>query len=111
MQRRGGDVQIVCRECGRKYIGESSRNCFARGIEHKAGLVKKDKDSTLYSHCLEDHEGRVTKFDMAVTGRYRGDPMKRQIAESVKIEAEENLLNKRDEWRQVKLPRVHLSME
>ena len=48
---------------------------------------------------------------MAVIGRYGGDPMKRQIAESVKIEEEENQLNKRDEWRQVKLPRVVLSME
>ena len=110
-REEGVTYEIVCRECGRKYIGESSRNCFARGLEHKAGLVKKDKDSTLYSHCVEDHEGRVTKFDMAVTGRYRRDPTKRQIAESVKIEEEQNLLNKRDEWRQVKLPRVVLSME
>ena len=78
---------------------------------HKAGLVKKDKYIALYRQCIEDRKGRVTKFDMAVTGRYRGDPIKRQIAESVKIEEGENLLNKRDEWRQVKLPRVVLSME
>ena len=89
----------------------SPGNCFATLLEHKAGLAKKDEDSTLYSHSIEEHDGRVTKFDIAVTGRYRGDPMKRQIAESVKIEEEENLLNKRDEWRQVKLPRVMLSME
>ena len=110
-REEGVTYEIVCRECGRKYIGESSRNCFARGLEHKAGLQKKDKDSTLYSHCVEDHEGRITKFDMAVTGRYRRDHMKRQIAESVRIEEENNLLNRRDEWRHVNLPRIKLSLE
>ena len=82
-----------------------------RGLEHKAGLQKKDKDSTLYSHCIEDHEGCITRFDMTVTGRYRGDPMKRQIAESVRIEEENNLLNRRDEWRHVNLPRIKLTVE
>ena len=110
-REEGVTYEIVCRECGRKYIGESSRNCFARGLEHKAGLVKKDKESTLYSHCIEDHEGRVAKFDMKVTGQYRGDPMKRQIAESVRIEEEDDLLNRRDEWRHVNLPRIKMTVE
>ena len=37
-REEGVTYEIVCRECGRKYVGESSRNCFVRGLEHKAGL-------------------------------------------------------------------------
>ena len=48
---------------------------------------------------------------MKVTGQYRGDPMKRQIAESVRIEEEDDLLNRRDEWRHVNLPRIKMTVE
>ena len=44
---------------------------------------------------------------MEVTGKFGGDALKRQIAESVKIQntPTDLLLNRRDEWRQTILPR------
>ena len=57
---------------------------------------------------LEEHNGRPVLFRMEVTGAYGGDPLKRQITESVNIQnlPAHQLLNRRDEWRQTILPRL-----
>ena len=102
--------EVECKECGGKYIGETARNAYTRGLEHKTGLNKKDKNSALHEHCMEEHEGRPAEFKMKVTGTYRKDPLKRQISESIRIEETQNLLNRKDEWRQLKLPRAQLRL-
>ena len=65
-------------------------------------------------HGVEEHGGRVQvrDFEMKVTGVYGGDATKRQVAEAVTIQHAqgEGLLNRQDEWRQVKLPRINLSL-
>ena len=108
-REEGVTYELVC-ECGARYIGESSRNAFARGLEHRTALIKKDVTSPLVAHCIDEHGGRRTKFTMNVTGRFRGDPMKRQISESIFIEQTENILNRRDEWRQLNLPRSEIRL-
>ena len=107
----GVTYEVKCLECGGKYVGETSRNAFTRGTEHRTGIHRRDKESTLYNHCIEEHDGKIAKFQMKVTGRFKGDPMKRQITESINIEQEDHLLNRRDEWRQIKLPRITLRLE
>ena len=47
---------------------------------------------------------------MNVTGSFRGDALKRQITESVLIERTEHIINRRDEWRQLHLPRSELAL-
>ena len=49
---------------------------------------------------------------MKVTGIFGGDATKRQVRESVLIQKvpSNDLMNRRDEWRQVKLPRVELRL-
>ena len=106
-RQEGVTYEIKCSECEGVYIGETSRNAFSRGLEHKRSVSKKDKNSALYMHSVEKHGGK-NKFSMKVTGAYRGDALKRQITESIKIEKSRHLLNRRDEWRQVKLPRLAL---
>ena len=64
-------------------------------------------------HGVEEHGGRVQvkDYEMKVTGVYGGDATKRQVAEAVTIQhAQGGLLNRQDEWRQVKLPRINLSL-
>ena len=77
-----------------------------------AGKTKQDKKSPLHLHNLERHGGRAPGFEMKVTGVFGGDALKRQVRESVMIQQtpEEELLNRRDEWRQVKLPQVRLCL-
>ena len=99
--------RIVCTECGKVYIGESARNGFTRGLEHISSVARKDPHSPLYMHCIDQHNSRLVVFRMEVTGAYGGDPLKRQITESVNIQniSADQLLNRRDEWRQAILPR------
>ena len=50
-------------------------------------------------------------YEMKVTGVFGGDATKRQVAEAVHIQhARGELINRQDEWRQVKLPRIELSL-
>ena len=100
--------RVVCDVCGKVYVGETARNGFSRGLEHIASVARKDPHSPLYMHCLEEHNGRPVLFRMEVTGAYGGDPLKRQITESVNIQKlpAHQLLNRRDEWRQTILPRL-----
>ena len=94
--------EIVCgkRDCEYIYIGETSRNAFCRGREHMLGLVKKDENSALFKHVVENHPECVDDnaphdYVMNVTGKYK-TALTRQLAEAVKIEQTNRpLLNSR----------------
>ena len=100
--------EIVCTVCLKRYLGETSRNGFTRGLEHKAALFRRDVNSVLYQHCKEEHRGRIVPFKMRITGNFGGDALKRQLSESVMIQESPSneILNRRDEWRHIQLPRV-----
>jgi len=105
--------ELRCGECECRYVGETSRNAYTRGLEHKTAVNKKDTNSPLYQHCVDYHEARQVPFKMKVTGTFQGDALKRQLSESVSIQETppQMLLNRRDECRQVLLPRVGLCVE
>ena len=112
--RSEGVTYVVdCSRCDSKYIGETARNAFTRGLEHRAAVTKKDTNSPLYAHSLHEHAGTPTTYNMRVTGVFGGDALKRQITESVQIQSTpaHSLLNRRDEWRHVVLPRIDLCLE
>ena len=75
-------------------------------------LQKKEKKSPLHLHNVEQHDGGNPGFSMKVTGVFGGDATKRQVREAVVIQQTpmSKLMNRRDEWRQVKLPRIELSV-
>ena len=108
----GVTYEVSCKGCEGKYIGETSRNAFTRGMEHRSDLEKKDKNSPLHTHNIEKHNGETPGFKMKVTGVFGGDATKRQIRESVLIRQTqtENLINRRDEWRHLTLPRIELCL-
>ena len=94
-------------------MGETSRNAFTRGREHLMDLPRKNAKSPLHLHNTEKHSDATPPgFEMKVTGVFGGDVTKRQVRESVLIQKvpEDELINRRDEWRQVKLPRVELRL-
>ena len=102
--------EIICTVCLKRYLGETARNGYTRGLEHKSALSRRDINSVLYQHCREDHGGRVVPFKMRITGNFGGDALKRQLTESVMIQESppDEILNRRDEWRHIQLPRVTL---
>ena len=55
--------------------------------------------------------GRVSDYEMKVSKVYSGDATKRQVSEAIQIQhAKGAVMNRHEEWRQVKLPRIQLSL-
>ena len=114
-RKNGVTYEIKCKKCDEIYIGETARNAYTRGKEHLKDIESKNKNSPLHTHNEERHEGRNEEgFGMKVTGIYTGDATKRQIAEATQIRhtrsINANIMNRQDEWRQVKLPRIELCL-
>ena len=66
---------------------------------------------TLRAHVDERHSADPSPpaFKMEVTGVYAGDATKRQVSEAVKIRNTAGQMNRQEEWRQIRLPRLGLS--
>ena len=80
---------ITCTGCSKMgvttiYTGESSRNMFLRGLEHKKALDSEDKDSVLWEHCQLHHEGIHQQFHMSMLRKHKS-AFKRQVSEGVMI--------------------------
>ena len=88
------------------YVGESSRNLFTRGAEHKSKYENHKDDSFLVKHQLEEHQGAAAEIAAKVTGVY-SDCLTRQIAEGVLISNSNTvLMNTKSEWHQPPIWRV-----
>ena len=81
----GITYEFECQGRGDKYVGETARNAYTRGLEHADGLDRKDERSVLWRHCIDKQGTEQQVFQMLLTGRYGNDAMLRQIAESVRI--------------------------
>ena len=68
-------------------------------------------NSSLWRHCLGEHNGELQSFQMSVTGTYKNDAMLRQISEAVQIEntATGTLMNDKAKWNMTRVPRVTIS--
>ena len=98
---------IECEECRkegktRAYEGESCRNLYLRGLEHKRLLETKSKSSVLYKHAIENHtneDPNKVEFSMKVTGSFRNS-LSRIIDEGIRIKERkpEELLNSKCEY-------------
>ena len=94
--------EISCNKCKKVYIGETCKNAYTRGKQHKNQLQTQDKDSVLYRHNQQDHhqeETTTTTFKMNVLQSHRS-ALCRQITEAVKIDKTPNdkLINNKAEW-------------
>ena len=94
------------------YKGETSGNGYNRGNEHTRALNARDlKNSPLWKHCVEIHNGEIQRFSMSITGTYRNDAMMRQISEAVQINNvnPDDLMNTRAEWNMTRVPRASIT--
>ena len=86
-----------------KYIGETARSAYERGMEHRNGLEKMEEDNHLMKHIANHHQdkeiGKI-KFGMRVL-KFTQSALERQILESVKIQEERKkhqILNSKAEY-------------
>ena len=94
----------------RVYIGNTGKSAHSRMREHEAKLRRKDKNSCLYKHMLNEHEiGETPVFKMKTLSSHRLN-LQRMIAEGISIERvrrqnPDELLNSKAEWGRAKLIR------
>ena len=100
----GVTYEIKCEECSRKYVGETSRSAYTRGVEHLRDVDGNREQSVLGRHTKEEHGGVFPDFTMSVTSVHGTDAMMRQVTESILIRRDRELNNK-TEWNNFSLPR------
>ena len=95
-----------------KYIGESNRSGYERGVEHYKQFMRLDKRSHILKHYLKYHKN-IPKEKLVVGMRIRASfksAIERQISEAVAIAREEDsvteLMNSKAEYNRCKLPRL-----
>ena len=96
--------EMVCQICPEDnqavYLGETARNLYTRGREHKGNLEKKRQESLMYKHQTEVHNGMEGEYKAKVKCSFN-DTLSRQVAEGVLIRrCQKNVLNSKAEWHQ-----------
>ena len=113
-RQTGVVYEINCKSCDSKYIGETSRNGYTRGLEHKRDYEKKEKNSVLYRHATQQHinDPQPTQFAMKVMSTHR-TALDRQVTEAVRIAntPSDQLINSKQEFGHNKFWQFQLSAD
>ena len=98
-----------------KYVGETARSAYERGLEHQIALERMEEDSHMMKHIANIHQDKEiseVEFGMRVVSFTRS-ALERQVLESVKIQEErrENIiLNSKSEYSRCTIPRLTAKM-
>ena len=107
--RMGITYEIRC-GCADQYDGQTARNAYERGKEHFDALS--NKKGPLWNHCVEKHESDSEQtFIMNITGQYRRDSMLRQLGEAVRINRDKPVMNSKDEYNVMRIPRARVTYD
>ena len=103
-RRRMNNIQLY------KYIGESSRSLYERGLEHQRDRDELKADSHMIKHYFDKHAEEDLgdmRFGARILKQAR-TAFNRQIGESVAIQSSKNhhLLNSKSEYNRCALPRL-----
>ena len=96
-----------------KYIGETVRSAYERGLEHVADYENLNERSHMLKHYVLEHQGKIKmnelEFGMRVRESYN-TAIERQVGEAVSISVEKRngkkLLNSKAEYNRCTLPRL-----
>ena len=104
------NYEIECQQCPdgqrSKYLGESSRNMFSRGLEHESSYRSRKQKSFMNKHQQKEHNGVAGVYTAKVVGSDR-DCLTRQVREAVRIRrCQVPVLNGKSEWHQPALFQV-----
>ena len=98
-----------------KYVGESARSAYERGLEHQVDLQRLEEDSHMLKHIARNHQDKrisEVEFGMRVISFTRS-ALERQVLESVKIQEERSknlILNSKSEYSRCTIPRLTSKM-
>ena len=86
--------RIKCKKCEMKklkshYYGESNFNAYTRGKQHlenyRSNCETTQEKSAMRKHAKEVHGDKRVDFEMEVMKTFKGDPLGRQVYESILI--------------------------
>ena len=108
------NYEFECQLCpdGAKsvYIGESSRNLYARGKEHDDNYRNNRPKSFMRKHQERKHNGLPGQYKARLTGNFT-DCLSRQVCEGVSIRRSPvEVLNGKTEWHQPPLWRIQAEL-
>ena len=100
-----------------KYIGETGRSGYERGLQHLKDFENCEETSHLLKHYLlyhKDIKKNDMRFGMRLRRSYR-TPIERQIGEAVAIDVEKrggtNLMNSRSEYNRCQIAKISTKSE
>ena len=103
---RGVVYELWCKECMRRYRGQTGRSIYRRVKEHSDEGGAEDKPMKRHRELF--HEGAEFDVGCKVIAQCFGKPSRRMITEAVMIDElkDEETMNSRREWSFVKLNKV-----
>ena len=93
------------------YVGESSRSLYERTKEHLADALKDAPDSHMRKHWREAHPEveEMPKFIFKIVKNFNfKDCLRRQVAESVRIDLRGSVINSKTVYSRNRLPRLEV---
>ena len=108
---RGCIYEMECKECGRRYRGQTGNSVRERFEQHLNDWDKKESSSPLHRHSELFHHGNKFPVSIKLLRRCFGDATGRKVTESVLIDklTSEQTMNGKNEWTYVKLNKVSTS--
>jgi hypothetical protein len=112
-EKRGAGYKVTCQVPGCKedltrYDGETGKNGYSRGVEHKDGYRGEGEKNMMWKHALGRHEGnKEIPYKMTVLKTFGKDNIKRKVDEALRITRNKGVkLNSKAEFRQPSIPRL-----
>ena len=102
---RGVVYELWCKDCKRRYRGQTGRDVYCRGKEH---VDESDDKAVVRRHKELFHDGHDVELGCRVLSQCFGKPSRRLIHEAVLIDElkEDETMNSKREWSFVKLNKV-----
>ena len=107
---RGCVYEMICKECERKYRGQTGVSAQERMNKHFDDWKNKVESCPLYRHSELYHGGGTFPVGVKILKNCFGDPTTRRITEAVLIDelSKAETMNGKNEWSYVKLNKVSI---
>ena len=111
-ERKRIEKKVDSREYRVKYVGETGRSAYERGLEHINDYMNYDEGSHLLKHYLNCHKEMKmcdVKFGMRIRNTFN-TALERQVGEAVAIDIENRrgikIMNSKSEYNRCTIPRI-----
>ena len=105
---RGCIYEMQCKECERRYRGQTGNSADERITQHFKDWERKESTCPLYRHSQLYHQGNKFPVSVKILKNCFGDPTTRRITEAVLIDelSSEETMNGKSEWSYMKLNKL-----